>query len=521
MIHNTGSSRPLRTPLLRIALLVTVTILLQLPGVPGVSSAVGQALYNAENGGMGGGGTAYIRGFHANFINPANLYLIGHGNSVDLGIGQTAIYAEPVYPVGGIREWGEYIGKNLLPYEPGRPSLGNARRQEILETRFPGNRAVSRNFNRLETVLAGVRWHSGESAYSLVLRARQGSRIETGKGWYTTRFNEDGRELTLLHQKETLYELSAGFAHEFTFVNGLFPGTNRLFVGLAPKAILGGALMDIRYEGRYSGSSESGDGTFEYRYSHNTSGDYTGMTRRYRSGETVSSSIGNTLKPLSSLSPSGWGVGLDFGLTYAIPFDNTQFAEKRPIPRTGPGLYLALSVTDLGVMRYSRRPYRLFDGPSEASPELQGIAVSAYTGADGQFLEYLDRLTEVPNPLADPDSISSGTLVRSLPTSVNSGMMIEFGRLRLAGDITLGLANTAFTTKRPSVQLGAELRPLIFLPLRAGAQIVPGRPVQWTLGSGVETASFALTFSARFLSLPGGGGIQPVGGAFGGLRYHF
>ncbi len=521
MIHQTGFPRLLRTSLLRTALLVMVTGLLHLPGTQWVPSALGQALYNAENGGMGGGGTAYIHGFNANFINPANLYLTGHGNAVDLGLGQTALFAEPAYPVGGVREWGEYLGKNLLPYEPGRQPLGNTRRQNILDTRFPGDRTVARNFSRLETVLAGVRWHTGETAYSLVIRARQGSRIETGKGWYTARFTGDVRDLTLRQQKETLYELSAGFAREFTFVNGLFPGTNRLFVGLAPKAVMGGALMDVWYDGRYSGSSESTADSFEYRYSHSTSGDYTGMTRQYRSGESVPSSIDRTLEPLSSLSPSGWGVGLDFGLTYAIPFDNTFFAKETPIPRTGPGVYLALSVTDLGVMRYSRRPYRILDGPSGASPDLQGIAASVFTGDDGQFLEYLDSLTELPNPLANPDSVSSATLIRSLPTSVNGGLMIGFGRFRLAGDITVGLANTAFSTKQPSVHLGVELRPLLFLPLRAGAQLVPGRPVQWTLGSGIETASFDLTFSARFLSLPGGGGLEPAGGAFGGLRYHF
>lgn len=521
MIHTTGFPRPLRTSLLRIALLVMVTGLLHLPGAPGIPSALGQPLYNAENGGMGGGGTAYIHGFNANFINPANLYLTGRENDVELGLGQTALFTEPAYPVGGVREWGEYLGKNLLPYEPGRQPLGNARRQDILDTRFPGDRTVTRNFSRLETVLAGVRWHTGETAYSLVLRARQGSRIETGKGWYTTRFTGNVRDLTLRQQKETLYELSAGFAREFTFVNGLFPGTNRLFVGLAPKAVLGGALMDIWYEGRYSGSSESAEDSFEYRYSHYTSGAYTGMTRQYQSGGSVSSSIDRTLEPLSSLSPSGWGVGLDFGLTYAIPFDNTFFAEETPITRAGPGIYLALSVTDLGFMRYSRRPHRIFDGPSDASPDLQGIAASAFTGDDGQLLEYLDSLTELPNPLARPDSVSSAALIRALPTSVNGGMMIGFGRFRVAGDLTVGLDNTAFTTKQPTVHLGVELRPLLFLPLRAGAQLVPGRPVQWTLGSGIETGSLALTFSARFLSLPGGGGTQPAGGAFGGLRYHF
>lgn len=518
MNHSTGLAGRLRVLCLLLAWLAGLTGLLPLPGTPLTAGARAQVLFNAKNGGMGGGGTAYLTGIEAHFINPANLQL-GSG-SLDMVLGGGAVLLEPVYRPDGLRGWGEYLAESLLPYEAGSRPMDSELRRHILESQYPNGRAVAQNLYREESTLLGIRWRGENGSFSLAIRARQGTRIESGRGWYSTTFTGDVRDFTLRQQKETLYELSAGIAQEFSFINGLFAGTDRLFVGFAPKFALGGGYMDLHYDARYRDTARSLTSSFSYEFRQSSTGDYSRLTRNYLTTGQVAPSIGRSLDPASSFQPTGWGVGMDFGLTYMISFDPPPETDG-PYSEPDRVIYVGLSVTDLGFMRYSGTPLTLENSAPDTPLEPQGITTSVFTGGDGQFLEYVDGVTQIPNPLHAPGEISAGEFTRPLPTSLNGGVTLKVGRIQLSGDLTLGLANTAFNTTQLTAHLGTQLKLLSFLPLRAGTQLAAGRPTQWMLGTGIDGGAVDLSVSARFLGRPGGGVPEFGGGAFGGIRFRF
>lgn len=518
MNHSTGLAGRLRVLCLLLAWLAGLTGLLPLPGTPLTDGARAQVLFNAENGGMGGGGTAYLTGIDAHFINPANLHL-GGGN-LDLSLGGGAVLLEPVYRPDGLRGWGEYLAESLLPYEAGSRPMDSELWRHILETQYPNGRAVAQNLYRQEASLLGIRWRGENGSFSLAIRARQGTRIESGRGWYSTKFTGEVRDFTLRQQKETLYELSAGFAREFGFINGLFAGTERLFVGFAPKFALGGGYADLHYDGRYHDTARSLTSSFSYEFRQSSTGDYSRLTRNYLSTGQVAPSIDRSLDPASSFRPTGWGMGMDFGLTYVISFGHPPEADGA-YSEPDRVLYVGLSVTDLGFMRYTDTPLTLENSAPETPLEPQGISTSVFTGGDGQFLEHIDGVTQIPNPLRAPGEISTGGFTRPLPTSLNGGVMLKVGRLRLSGDLSMGLDNTAFNTTQLTAHLGTQLQLLSFLPLRAGTQLAAGRPTQWMLGTGIDGGAVDLSVSARFLGRSGRGAPVFGGAAFGGIRYRF
>lgn len=503
------------------ASLAALLLLAALPALqPDEASPQAQPAFNARNSALGGGGTAWLTGFEANFLNPANLFLPGGGDT-KLGLAGVTFYAEPVYAGKGLRGYSDYMDRALGPYRPGSLTLTDEIRRQILQTRYAGGRNTLQTMQRSEVTLLGFRWDDGEEAYSVALRARQGLRTVTGRGWYSARFNGETRDFTLVKQKETLYELSAGFARELTFIDGLWPSVNRLIAGVAPKVLLGGSYADLNYDARYT----RGLGLpvinppYDYAYRHRSAGDYTDLYRSYRSSGDPGYAIDRTLREYSSLVPSGYGAGLDLGLTYLIPLDRPLPAEGAFARSSRKVLRIGLSVTDLGVMRYSRKPLNMrVEAVRDASYPARGIATSYFTGSDGQILEYFRQLSPSPDPLLEPDELDTGEITVSLPTALNTGVMLRLDGLRLMGDLSLGLTDNAFNTRQLTAHLGAEVRLAPALPLRAGAQLAAGRPVHWTFGTGLETRDLELQLSARFLSWPGQAAPRFSGAGFGGLR---
>ncbi|MDZ7773296.1 MAG: DUF5723 family protein [Balneolaceae bacterium] len=501
------------------AALAALMILAALPALQSDgTSPQAQPAFNARNSALGGGGTAWLTGYEANFLNPANLFLPG-GGPTDLGLSGVTFYAESFLARKGLRGFAEHTEQTLRPYRPGAIPLTSDMRRQILRSGYTGGRNTLQAMQRSEVTLLGLRWDGREEAYSVALRARQGLRTVTGRGWYTPSYHDGERDFTLVKQKETLYELSAGFARELTFIDRLWPGVHRLLVGMAPKIVLGGAFADLHYEGRYTGGSETAQSPYDYAYRHRSAGEYTDLYRSYRASGDPANAIDRTLRAYSSLVPSGFGAGLDLGLTYLIPLDRPLPSEGSVYRASRKVLRIGISVTDLGVMRYNVKPLSLrLERASMEGLSARGIASSYFTGSDGQVPEYFQRLAPSPNPLLEPDELHTEEITTSLPTALNTGVMLRLDGLRLMGDLSLGLTDNAFTTRQLTAHLGVEVRPVPALPLRGGAQLAPGRPVHWTLGTGLETNHFELHISARFLSWPGDATPLIAGAGFGGLR---
>ncbi len=504
--------------------LFSLLLLLFVTFIP--SHLLGQPVIGARNTSLGGGGTAYLTGYEATFWNPANLMVKDLKGRLHFGAGHTGILYEPVFSTDAAGDQFFNFTDSFYPYETGTADINSLQREQILDNNYPRRNLLSQHQTRTDIILGGALWQREEYALSAVIRTRLASRIEVGRGWYSEEFVSSGdqfiRDLTMNQQKNQLYEFTVGYAREFTFIEGLLPRLSKLYVGIAPKIVLAGPSMDATYNSRYILPDEDSQPVFASQFSMRTTGVYTQMTNDYIASQNSQQAISSNLDRKFKIRNTGYGLGFDFGLTYLIPL-----GEELPTLNSGKessvskSLRFGLSINDLGVARYNKTPLVL-NTPSDTTQIAQQSPLGAmFIGADGQYLSYFQSATNLANPILNAQNVSRNTYSELLPTSMNAGVLFELSRVKLMGDLTLGLNNTAFTNTKLAIHLGLEARPVPQIPLRIGTRLASGLPTHVGLGAGIETGHWSFTFGTQVIVRSQTLTSEFVGGAFGGIQLHF
>jgi hypothetical protein len=197
--------------------------------------------------------------------------------------------------------------------------------------------------------------------------------------------------------------------------------------------------------------------------------------------------------------PTGYGAGLDLGLTYLITLGDDFSVVRISDPRTRKSLRLSLSITDIGFIYYSENPRQFsYDEQSDETALLPQPATSFFQGRPGEHFQFLHA--NGGHPLFNAESSEIDTFSSLLPTTVHAGLLFQVSRIKVMGDFSFALINNAFHSTRPTTYLGTELRLLPFLPLRAGLRLTPELPDYVSIGTGIETRYFDLNFGIQFRS---------------------
>ena len=491
-------------------------------------SALSQPALNAENMSLGGGGTAYLDGPAATFGNPANLFIRDRPGRFHLDIGQSAFRFEPLESHTSLNRQFEDFLDGYQPYTQVAAGISNQQRRAILRTHFPGNKLQDQNKQRADVILAGAVWQRKDYALSVALRARYSSRVGIGRGWYDQGFlehnNRQVRDFSLTQHRSELYEIAVGYAQEFTFINGFMPGLNTLYVGIAPKIILAGPAFEASYNARYiRDGGQTIRNKFISSFNMRSSGSFSGTTTDYLQSRNPREAIRDNIGDNYQFEHTGYGIGFDFGLNYVIPLSmKKEYPVNQSAPaRVGKSLRIGFSLNDIGAIRYHSQPLSMSSPVDSSQAGLQMPVSTMFLGSAGQYIHFLHSATSLPNPLQNADQQSDQPYSALLPTSINTGMMLDLDRFKVMGDLTLGLNNTAFTTTNLSVHIGAEIRPVRYIPIRIGTRFSREELFHMGLGTGIETTSWDFTIGARTLFLRESPQASLVGGAFGGLQFHF
>lgn len=504
--------------------LFSLLLLLFVTFIP--SLMLGQPVIGARNTSLGGGGTAYLTGYEATFWNPANLMVKDRKGRLHLGAGHTGILYEPVLSTDAAGDQFFNFTDNFYPYEAGTADINSLQREQILDNNYPRRNLLSQHQTRTDLILGGALWQREDYALSAIIRTRLASRIEVGKGWYSEEFNSSGdqfiRDLTMNQQKNQLYEFAVGYAREFTFIGGLFPRLSKLYVGIAPKIVLAGPSLDATYNSRYILSDENSQPLFASQFSMRTNGVYAQMTNDFIASKNSQQAISSNLDRKFKIQNTGYGLGFDFGLTYLIPL-----GEELPTLDNGKesfvskSLRFGLSINDIGVARYNKTPLTLKNTSDTTQIAQQSPMETMFIGADGQYLSYFQSAANLSNPILNTQNVNRNAYSELLPTSINAGVLFELSQIKLMGDLTLGLNNTAFTTTKLAIHLGIEARPIPKIPLRIGTRLASGLPTHIGLGTGFESGHWDLTFGTQVILRSQTLTSEFVGGAFGGIQLHF
>lgn len=518
MAKSTYSFRCILLPTLTLALLLSALWLPQ--------SATAQPVIGARNTALGGGGTAYLTGLEATLWNPANLVIHNRPTQWHIGLGHSGVIYEPV--LSSTEAGNQYTNftDTYFPYQPSSTTIGQQQRENILTQNYPAEKIRSKHLTRTDIILGGALWQGMDKAFSIVARARLASRIEVGRGWYSGEFIDTGnsnvRDFTLNQYKNHLYELSFGYAREFTFINGLFSNLNKLHVGIAPKLVLAGPSFRAQYNAQHI-RSENNNELFISDLSYQSTGNYSRATLNYQAGVDPQQAIKNNFSRQLTLDNTGYGMGFDFGLTYIIPLwdDFSTIGTNIDESVVSKSIRISFSVNDIGMVTYRQSPLQFTVPRDTISVDRQEApAESMFTGADGQYLHYMDSAANLPNPVLQAQGSNRNDYTKLLPTSINGGILIELSQLKLMGDLTLGLNNTAFTTTKLAFHMGIEVRPVQQFPIRFGTRLAAGMDPRLGLGTGIETKHWDFNIGTQLLLRSQTFTSEIVGGAFAGIQLH-
>ncbi|MDX1671289.1 MAG: DUF5723 family protein, partial [Balneolaceae bacterium] len=421
----------------------TQVIILTLVLVSLAAGATAQPVITPRNFPLGGGGAAYLTGFESNFYNPANLMVKERLTNFEVGVLQSTLYFDPVLSSSSLQGQFENFIDIFSVLSPGEHDFTGDQRQDLVDRNYEDSKLLSEHQNRADIILAGVSWHHKDITFSLAARMRTATRIKAGRGWYSSEFTDTGteriRDLRLTQQSNTLYEISFGYAREFMPVSGLFPQLSKLYVGIAPKFIIAGSYFEAHAFSQYrqtGGVQPELVQSFEY-YS---SGALSSMTDQFLSIGDASGAIASNLDRRFFTDPTGYGLGVDFGLTYVLTFGDELSTfqdqnEREPINRS---LRLSFSVTDIGFVRYNDEPLFIENSRDTTSAAAIAPSGSKFIGAYGQHLALLASTPAGFNPYDNPDRVDRSEFSSLLPTSFNAGMLFEINRLKLMADLTLG-----------------------------------------------------------------------------------
>lgn len=489
-------------------------------------TAFPQPVLTAENLALGGGGTAYLTGFEANFINPANLMIRSRETNFHFGLGNAAYFHGPVLPADNLSGQFDNFRDLFKTYQPGATPVVAGHQAEILARNYKNNRLIAEHQQRFDILLGGIKWQREDKTFSIAARSRIATRIETGRGWYDAVFIEKDttfvRDMTLVQESQSLHEFSFGYAQNFEFINGLIPRLSKLYIGIAPKFVISGAHLDLRHNSRYFLEPEQDQPRLVKSFTYYSSGNFTEATEAYRLTNNAGTAISQNFNSRFYTNPTGYGTGFDFGLTYIL-----SLGDDISLAKTGRGevlqksLRLGLSITDIGFIAYNKKPLSMKNKPdtSFATPTIVDNVI--FEGAPGQHLSFFNGADSAQNPFRDTGTeVERNSFLATLPTSFNAGMLLEINRIEVAADLILGLNDTAFTNTKLTGHFGLQFNPIKPVPIRLGARIAAGYPTLWSLGTGIEMKHWELSASARF-SLRQASGSEFSGAAVGGLQFYF
>jgi len=285
--------------------------------------------YDSRSLSMGGGGTAYVDGYHANFINPANLMINSTKNRPKRSLGI----------VGGIgfRAGGTLINLDVYDqYLTQGLTLEGEVAEGFLTDLFGGTnseltKSQSATFN---IVPFGFSNRGNKSAFSLATRVRVTEKFTINRGFAEIGvYGLDPQELDNVTPFNFSFgavafsEISVGYARQvLSLPNLLFAKNVKLYAGVAPKYIIGIQNSTLDFNStieiqRATNSQYANRIIHNFDYRLNTVGNVSADLREFEAAFEQDNSVtaGDYLSgEYANVNASGFG--LDMGATLEMDF---------------------------------------------------------------------------------------------------------------------------------------------------------------------------------------------------------
>lgn len=490
-------------------------------GIPNTSYS--QISLTTENMALGGGGTAYLTGYESLFVNPANLYIQEKNYRFQISLLQGGIYYDTLLPVSNnfdrLRSFRDHTA--FFDSQSSRTELQPDQYDVLLNRNYNGNGTNRQFLSASDFYWFGLKWVRPQRSYALSLRTRYATRYELGKGLFSIdpveKNNQKIVNRSFSQRTQTLHELSFGYAESFTFLNGLLPQLSEFIIGVAPKVVLAGASMEANFTNHYEMNSESSTWIHQTEYTQQTSGAFSDYSEPYFNSGRLPSQATETFR--NFMEPTGIGFGLDIGVTYLMTFGDDFSILREENQPTKKSLRVGLSITDLGAVYQYKSPFLYSsENVARSTSQIGELSETVFMGAPNEHYLFLSQFDEF-NDLSE-ESQNQDSFELLLPTSIQTGVLFQYQRIKLMGDFSYSLSETPFNHSGLASYVGIELRPLSFLPIRGGTRFAQRMSGYYSFGTGVETKHFDLNMSVLLKSRNAGPTSEILGMSFLGLKFY-
>lgn len=498
-----------------------VLLLLLIFGVTSITALSQSRHYNSQTIAMGSGGTAYISGFHSNFVNPANLMLEMHRANVEVGFLNFGLKAGG--DLANVAVYNKYLTTGQL--------IAGSTRENMLSEWFGDNPENIRNLSTTFSMAPiGVSYRASKQAFSLATRLRVTEDFTLNKGMaqlitygldsdiFSERTPVDFSSNTV-----SFAEISLGYARELDFIpipKIPFIDDAKIYAGIAPKYLYGVYSTNLEFNSFLTmNDPQLGSQyniTHEFDYTLKTIGVLSRQLQEYERAYSQDSNAelgdyvdtGDISDDLSGAQATGFG--LDFGVTAELDVSSLPiplFRNKQKLLR------VSMSFTDFGSLNYDK----------DAS-DVYADGSFTYEGAkdEDSFDNYFDNLSDsLQNDVyGNFDSQQISGIKYNLPSMFNFGTSLEMGRLLVAIDYGVGFNNNGINSDRSTVSIGAQYKLFGFIPFRVGTRMGGYSSAAYSAGFGLDFNNFEFTFGASSVANSEKNGSS-LGAAWSGLIIRF
>ncbi len=500
-------------------LLFAISAILLVPG-----NAKSQISHTAESMALGGGGTAYLTGFESLFVNPANLFIREKNYDFQFSFLQAGYHFNSLVPIrGNQHRFKRYLDLNA-PYNAGlnQKISGASVREDLISRSFNENANSSEFQTQSEMVWFGLQWVRPHRSYALSARTRMASNYELSRGLFSAKPMERNDSFifdqSFSQTYQVLHEISFGYAESFTYLNGLLPQLSEFIVGIAPKIVIPGGYLDVQYQNRYQMDTDGGFWDRETEYRQRSAGVLSDRAENFFFPQTNPDVSAANMRDL--MRPGGIGFGIDAGITYLITFGDDLSVLRHEDDPTEKSLRLSISMTDLGVVYQNSNPFDFtIDRQESQTEQTDPVSDILFQGAPNEHYSFLSQFLDVTS--FQSFTVSEQAIEVLLPASVQAGALFQYNRLKLMGDISYTIVESAFKPAGIMGFAGLEIRPFSFFPLRAGTRLAPDLPGYYSFGAGIDTNRFEIQGAFQLKSRRGGPTSEIIGASAVGLKLYF
>lgn len=487
----------------------------------GVSSAlIAQSRhYTSQSLGMGSGGTAYVEGYHANFVNPANLMLDLHRQKTHVGFTNFGIKAGG--SLANVAVYNKYLTTGNL--------IVGQTRVNMLNDWFGESESNMRELATTVSIMPiGVSHRRNKQAFSLASRVRITEKFSINKGMaqlltygldseiFSSPIPVDFKNKTVVFG-----EISLGYARHLDMIeipDLFFAKDIKLYVGVAPKYLYGVYAADLNFNSTLQMNQGSATEPFTIHHSFNydlkTIGELSQQLQAYERAYNLDNDAelgdyvdyqGDDLGEAQAT-----GFGLDLGGTLEMDISAVPiplFVDKEKTLR------VSMSLTDLGTLKFDNNASTVY-----ADAEFSYVGAQDDDDFDSFFDNLADSLQNDVYGRFDSEPISA--LEYKLPGMYNFGASLEMGKLLLALDYGFGFNNNGVNSKRSALNLGAQYRLFGFMPIRVGTRIGGYSSAAFSAGFGFDFNVFEFSFAGSIVSNSENYGTS-AGVAWSGLTIRF